>query len=131
MSMSAVAGISGRHLSAFAQSSNSINVNPKLPVIPSRKFLITDYGAIGDGKGSNTEAFRKTIAALKAAGGGEVIVPIGTYITGPIQLAGNTALVIEKGATIRGSQNFADYETTDHKALPLIGGKNLTKIATR
>ena len=104
IAIAAVAGLSGPHLSAFAQSSNSINVNPKLPIIPSRKFLITDYGAVGDGQRSNTEAFRKTIAAARANGGGEVVVPVGTYITGPIQLVGNTALVIEKGATIRGSR---------------------------
>ena len=131
IAVAAVADMSGRHLRAFAQSSNSNNVSPKLPLIPSRKFVITDYGATGDGKRSNTEAFRKTIAAAKANGGGEVIVPVGTYITGPIQLVGNTALVIEKGATIRGSQNFSDYETPDHKALPLISGKNLTNIAIR
>ena len=109
--------------------SDTINVNPKLPVIPTRKFLITEFGAVGDGQQSNTASFRKAITAGREAGGGQVVVPAGTFVTGPIELAANIALVLEKGATIRASENFADYDTVDHKVLPLIGGKRLTNIA--
>jgi polygalacturonase len=104
-------------------------VNPKLPVIPARRFVITDFGAIGDGKQSNTASFRKAIAACREAGGGQVVVPVGTFVTGPVELASSMALVLEKGAIIRGSEDFSDYETADHKVLPLIGGKRLTNVA--
>src|SRR5215831_10707235 len=109
--------------------SDTINVNPKLPVIPTRRFVITDFGAMGDGKQSNTASFRKAITACREAGGGQVVVQAGTFVTGPIELTGNMALVLEKGATIRGSENFSDYEAADHKVLPLIGGKRLTNVA--
>jgi polygalacturonase len=109
--------------------SDAINVNPKLPDIPTRKFVITDFGAIGNGKQSNTASFRQAIAACHTAGGGQVVVPAGTFVTGPVELAANMALVLEKGAIIRGSENFSDYDTSDHKVLPLIGGKRLTNIA--
>src|SRR5206468_530554 len=46
-----------------AQSAESNKINPQLPVIPSRKFVITSFGAIGDGSQSNTEAFRKAITS--------------------------------------------------------------------
>jgi polygalacturonase len=118
----------GRNARSSAQS-ETISVNPKLPVIPARKFVITDFGAIGDGKQSNTASVRQAVAACRTAGGGQVVVPAGTFVTGPIELVANMALVLEKGATIRGSENFADYETADHKVLPLIGGRRLTNIA--
>jgi polygalacturonase len=117
--------------SSAGQYPESINVNPRLPVIPSRRFVITQFGAVGDGEQSNTEAFRKAIAACRASGGGEVIVPLGTFLTGPIELASNLALVLEKGAVIRASENFPDYQTADHKILPLIGGRRLANIAIR
>ena len=118
-----------------AQAAESININPQLPVIPSRKFVITSFGAIGDGKHSNTEAFRKAITSCRDNGGGEVIVPAGTFLTGPIELTSNMALVLEKGATIRGSENFKDSEVTDRNGktsvVPLIGGRKLTNVAIR
>src|SRR5207237_7854224 len=98
-------------------------------------FVMSNVGAIGEGKPSNTEAFRKAITSCRANGGAEVIVPAGTFLTGPIELTSNMALVLEKGATIRGSENFKDYEVTDRNGktsvIPLIGGKKLTNIAIR
>src|SRR5947199_2479608 len=90
-------------------------VQPQLPVIPPHKFVLTDFGGVGDGKTMNTDAFRKAIAACKKAGGGEVAVPAGIFVTGPIELTDKMALLIEKGATIRGSENFKDYESIDSK----------------
>ena len=112
-----------------AQSFDVENFHPKLPVIPSRRFFITDFGAIGNGKQSNTEAFRKAVAACVQAGGGQVVVPTGIFVTGPFELASNLALVLERGAVVRGSENFADYETSERKVLPLISGKRLTNVA--
>ena len=109
--------------------SQSINVNPKLPVIPTRKFLITDFGAVGDGQHSNTASFRQAILACRDAGGGQVMVPAGTFVTGPFELAANMALVLQKGAIIRAAENVSAYDTADHKVLPLIGGRRLTNVA--
>ena len=33
------------------------NVKPALPIIPSRTFTLTDFGAVGDGHTLNTDAF--------------------------------------------------------------------------
>ena len=128
----------------IAAQTSEVTVHPQLPTIPQRRFVLTDYGAVGDGKTSNTDAFRKAIAACRAAGGGNVIVPAGTFITGPFELIDNLALVLEKGATIRGSEDFKDYENTNESGgrdnrfskarvpvLPLIRGLNLTNIAIR
>ncbi|MBY7142300.1 glycoside hydrolase family 28 protein [Virgibacillus sp. NKC19-3] len=79
------------------------------PTIPDRDFNIEDYGAVGDGETKNTEAFEKTIEAANEAGGGRVIVPEGTYLTGAIHLESNIDLHVQESATIKFSQDPDDY----------------------
>src|ERR1700754_576381 len=79
------------------------------PKFPARDFLITSYGAAGDGKADSTEAIRKAVEACSRAGGGRVVVPAGTFLTGAIHLKSNVNLVVSKGATIKFSQNPEDY----------------------
>ncbi|MFL6227399.1 MAG: glycoside hydrolase family 28 protein [Pyrinomonadaceae bacterium] len=126
-----------------AAQTGAVKVQPVLPTIPQRKFLLTDFGAVGDGKTLNTAAFRKAIAACRKAGGGEVVVPVGTFVTGPFALTDNMALVLGKGATVRGTETFADYDSTNEKnlelvrpkskpsVLPLIGGTDVSNVAIR
>ena len=70
------------------------------PTFPEKKFSIKDYGAVADGKTLNTSAFAKTIDACEKAGGGTVIIPAGTWLTGPIEMKSNVNLHVEKGALV-------------------------------
>ena len=79
------------------------------PEIPNRTFNIESYGAVGNGKVMNTDAFRKTIEACSKAGGGTVIVPPGLWLTGPIELRSNMNFHVSRGALIAFSKNHADY----------------------
>jgi len=81
----------------------------KPPVFPDRTVDIRDYGAVGNGKTLNTRSFADAIAACARAGGGRILVPAGTWLTGPIHLKSNINLHIEKDAEIRFSTNFKDY----------------------
>jgi polygalacturonase len=81
----------------------------KAPVFPKRDFDVKKYGAKGDGKSDNTEAFRRAIAACNKAGGGRVVVPAGTFLTGPIHLLSNVNLHVSEGATIKFSQDPKAY----------------------
>jgi polygalacturonase len=56
-----------------------------------------------------TAAFRSIIDQCSKAGGGKIIVPAGTYLTGPIHLKNNVNLEVSEGATIKFSQNPKDY----------------------
>jgi polygalacturonase len=79
------------------------------PTFLSQTFTIADYGAVGDGKTSNTDAFAKAITTCSTAGGGHLVVPPGTYLTGPIHLMSGVDLHLQKGATILFSRSFDDY----------------------
>jgi polygalacturonase/lysophospholipase L1-like esterase len=81
----------------------------KPPVFPNRDFNITRFGATGDGQKDCTEAFRKAIAACTKAGGGRVLVPAGSFLTGAISLRSNVNLHVSAGATIKFSQDPAKY----------------------
>jgi polygalacturonase len=81
----------------------------KPPVFPNRTFLITKYGAKGDGQTSCTASFQKAIEACSKTGGGRVLAPQGTFLTGAIHLKSNVNLVVSKGATIKFSKDPGDY----------------------
>ncbi len=109
------------------------------PTFPNRDFDITRYGAVGDGKTDNKQAFAKAIADCAKAGGGRVVVPAGTYISnGPIHLDSNVNLHVSEGATILFGTNPEDYlplvlvrwEGTEcHNYSPLIYAREKTNIA--
>ena len=84
---------------------------PKIaqPVFPDRTCAITDYGAIADGKTKNTLAIGKAISDCASLGGGKVLVPAGTWFTGPIHLESGINLHLEKGAELIFSTDLADY----------------------
>ena len=101
------------------------------PTIPDRAVLLADYGATGDGKTVNTEAFRKAISALDKQGGGRLIVGPGIYITGPISLKSNIDLHLERGAVIMASEDKRLYLNDDPTARvkPLISASKRQNIA--
>ena len=81
-----------------------------LPAIDSTHiFNIADYGAVGDGRTLNTEAIAKAIAACAQAGGGEVIIPPGLWVTGPIRMVSHMNLVIERGALVQFTRDLSQY----------------------
>jgi len=73
---------------------------------------ITDFGATSGGKIKNTQAFQQAIAKCFQAGGGNVIVPKGSWLTGAIHLQSNINLKLEKGAEIIFSTDPEDYLPT-------------------
>ncbi len=103
------------------------------------RFCITDFGAVGDGAMKNTAAFKATIAACQLAGGGTVVVPAGTFLTGAIHLVSNLALHLEAGATVLFADDYDSEEdfpfvesrwagTELWMYSPLIFGKGLANV---
>jgi polygalacturonase len=80
-----------------------------LPVIPSAAFAVTDFGAVGDGKTTDTIAIQKTIDAAAKSGGGTVSVPAGKFLTGSFTLASGINLQLAKDAVILISNDLTNY----------------------
>lgn len=81
----------------------------KRPTFPDRIFNVTRFGAKNNGPTDCSAAFRNAINECSRSGGGRVVVPRGTYLTGAIHLKSNVNLEVCEGATIKFSQNPKDY----------------------
>ena len=76
---------------------------------PKQDFPITNYGAIEGGVADNTKAIASAIDACNKAGGGRVVIPAGTWFTGPIHFKSNVDLHLDENAVLRFSDNPSDY----------------------
>lgn len=76
-------------------------------------FDVREYGAVGDGAAKDTAAIQAAVDAASAAGGGEVRVPAGRYVTGTIFLKSHVDFNVCAGATIEASKDPADYNRWD------------------
>jgi len=81
----------------------------KAPEFGAKIFNIKNYGAVGDGHTLNTTAFAKAIDACTKAGGGRVIVPAGSFVTGPIEMKSNVNLQVERGGMILFTRDLTQY----------------------
>ena len=72
-------------------------------------YNIKDFGAKGDNATINTKAIQTAIGQCAKNGGGTVVFPAGTYLSGTIQLLDNITLHLEAGAVLKGSPNLSDY----------------------
>lgn len=71
-------------------------------------YIITDYGIKDDGN-IYTEEFQKLINYVYDNGGGYIIIPDGTYMTGALFFKPGVNLYIEKNGILKGSQDITDY----------------------
>ena len=75
-----------------------------------KRFLITDFGAVADGKTGNTKAIQAAIDKCAAnKKGGIVVVPKGTFLSGAIFLKQGVNLLLEKDGVLKGTTNPDDY----------------------
>ena len=63
-------------------------------------YNVREYGAKGDGKTLDHLAINQAIDACVAGGGGQVLLPAGTYLCGSIRLKSRVDLHLMAGATI-------------------------------
>jgi polygalacturonase len=65
------------------------------------KTLITQTGAVGDGKTLNTKAIQSAIDRLAADGGGTLVVPEGVFISGSLFMKPGVNLYLEKDSVLK------------------------------
>jgi len=107
------------------------------PKFPDNYFVITDFGAIADGRTDCTMAISNAISACAEKGGGHVVVPAGEFLAGAVHLRSNVDLHLETNAVLKFSTNpnaylpvvFTRFEGTElYNYSPLIyalGQKNV------
>ena len=72
-------------------------------------YNIKDFGAISESSELQTASIQAAIDAAFLAGGGEVVIPEGSFLTGCIRLRSNITLHLLKNATLVGSIDPDDY----------------------
>lgn len=123
---------------AFKESAK-IEKQIKRTSFPKRTYLITDFGAQPDTPDEPChEAINRAILTCSLNGGGTVVVPKGTFHTGPITLKSNVNFHVEEGAVLKFSTDQSLYfpavitrwEGLDcYNARPLIYAYGETNIA--
>ncbi len=102
-------GLAPEHDYVFTVRTAAASSNP-LPVRTKAReavVLVTDHGAVGDGRTLNTRAIQAAIAACPP--GGIVRLPAGVFLSGALFLKGDMTLEIAEGGVLKGSANPADY----------------------
>lgn len=89
----------------------AIVATTRLPRFRNVNFDVRRFGAKGDGATDDTAAFEEAIRVCSASGGGHVIVPSGTYVTGAIYLRSDVDLHLQSGATLSFSGDVSKYPT--------------------
>jgi polygalacturonase len=84
------------------------------PKFPAHNFLITDFGAVADGKTDCSAAIAKAISVCAENGGGHVVVPAGEFLTGAIHLKSNVDL------HLAATNSVLKFSTDPNKYLPVV-----------
>ena len=72
-------------------------------------FNVRDFGACGDGISKDTEAIQNAADAAYADGGGTVVIPAGTYLTGALFFRNGVNLEIQEEAVLVSTVDSDDF----------------------
>lgn len=93
-------------------------------------YDVRDHGAVGDGKAMDRQALQSAIDACRAAGGGTVFLPPGTYRSGALRLHSQVTLRLSAGARLLGSGDVEDYRI-DGELVGLLSARDSGSITIR
>lgn len=77
------------------------------------EYNVRMLGGVGDGISDDGPVLAEAARRCAADGGGTILVPTGTWLTGSLRLPSRTTLRLEAGATILGSRDPARYPVSD------------------
>ncbi|MCM1519932.1 MAG: glycoside hydrolase family 88 protein [Lachnoclostridium sp.] len=80
------------------------------PAFKDKDYKLFDYGKVSNKEGYlYTQLINSVIERCSAEGGGRVVIPAGTWLTGPITLKSNVNLHLEEGATLLFTDDLSQY----------------------
>lgn len=74
-----------------------------------RQYRITDLGIVNDSTLLQTEKIQAVIDKASQEGGGVIIIPQGTYLSGSLFFKPNTHLHLEENGILKGSDDISDF----------------------
>ena len=74
-----------------------------------KQFVITEHGALTDSNVVQTVAIQKIIDLANKEGGGVIVIPRGTFLSGALFFKPKTHLYVSEGAVLKGSDDIANY----------------------
>lgn len=90
-----------------------------------KQYCITNYGVQNDSTILQTERIQAVIDKAAQEGGGVICIPEGTFLSGSLFFRPRTHLYLEKGATLKGSDDISHFDVIDTR----LEGQNLTSFA--
>jgi polygalacturonase len=96
------------HRRALLQLGLATSAAPTLALAAGKAVLANAHGAVGDGETLNTSAIQAAIDQAARTGATVAFRP-GVYLTGSLFLKSGVTLRLDKGVTLLGSCNLADY----------------------
>lgn len=87
---------------------NSLAVTDGIPTWRDTTYSLTDYGIYDDEK-IYTKEIQALIDLAAEKGGGIIIVPPGTYLTGSLFFKQGVNLYVQSGGVLKGSDDISDY----------------------
>jgi len=74
-----------------------------------RQYIITDYSISNDSTVVQTQNIQAVIDKAAQSGGGVIVIPKGTYLTGSLFFKQGTHLYVEQGGVLKGSDDISDF----------------------
>jgi polygalacturonase len=74
-----------------------------------KRYVVSELGAVGDGQTVNTRALQAAIDRCAAEGGGMLVIPKGTFLSGALYFKPGVNLRIEKDAVLKSTIVLADF----------------------
>lgn len=74
-----------------------------------KRYILTEHGVKSDSTIVQTQAIQAVIDKASKAGGGVIVVPEGTYLSGALFFKPKTHLLVEDGGKLKGSERIADF----------------------
>lgn len=91
-----------------------------------KQFVVTEYGVISnDSTLIQTKALQAVIDKAAAEGGGVIVIPEGTFLSGSLFFRPGTHLHVQKGGKLKGSDSITNYEIVKTR----LEGQNIDYFA--
>ena len=75
-----------------------------------KRYVVTDYGVDRYADGVQTKELQAVIDRCSQEGGGVVVIPRGTFLSGSLFFKPKTHLMIEEGGELKGSDRIRDFK---------------------